>query len=237
MALYSIPRGSQLEIRNSLVAAFTAAGILDTVHYNVSDTLILTTTIFSKVLKFVISSAVTRPLNVYYGDAYASGVTITNQVILTETATNTVSYAYLWLIITPNTIVFVDTSSFAVHVVIFGKGATSAKELVLIFTRSMVPYQSKNVTDGIVVHPTGIRGGTILTAEGNYYKSPIILLQNGSILDNAVVDVELLHRDNAEADNATIVGDDVIVTSGRANGMTVDTGWFNAMLLIKDGNL
>ena len=68
-------------VRETLLAALIDSGVHDTTHYNSGSDLIVTTTRSSKVLKFYIHSSYKRPWT-YYGDAWTSGSTITNQVAI-----------------------------------------------------------------------------------------------------------------------------------------------------------
>jgi hypothetical protein len=79
---------SQTTVRETLLAALIASGVHTTTHYNAGNSLIVTTTRSSKVLKFDFDSTYKRP-STYYGGAWTSGSSITNQVAINNTTINT----------------------------------------------------------------------------------------------------------------------------------------------------
>lgn len=74
-------------VRETLLAALIASGVHTTTHYASDSSLIVTTTRSSKVLKFTINTTYKRPMT-YYGDAWTSGSSITNQVAINDYGIN-----------------------------------------------------------------------------------------------------------------------------------------------------
>jgi hypothetical protein len=229
MAVYTINISSSTTMRTSLVDALTAAGILTTNHYNASDDLIVTTTRSNKVLRFNFG---TSRMTVYYGDAYSSGTTITNQVTVSSFGSLTAESCVA--IITDKLFYIGErstTSSFSGAV--FGRVTSANQEYICIgWSSGIVSAVIKDTTNNQDAHVLSFVNAAI-SPSNNYYLVDTPVTGAGSLLlGNSIQGVKLLTRAPVTTQLNINYGDDASVIFTGTRGVT---NYFGASILIENG--
>jgi hypothetical protein len=228
MSVYTLNVSSANDLRASILAAIDDAGILTTNHYNTSNDLIVTTTRSNKVIKFNVASI--RP-SVYYGDAYTSGTTITNQVVLVTATSATIDEAYLIVTGTLMALVWRFTSD-AYFIVFFGKsGSVSEEYLALSWGSTSVAGVLKDTTNDTDVHILSVASPAI-SPDGKYYELDLPVLNGSNVkIADSIQDLKSLTRSSIATSALTSYGDVVTVSGGYGRGLAY---YFRSSFIIED---
>ena len=231
MATYALNTTSDAALIASIEAGMTDAGIITTTHYNTSPTLIVTTTRSNKVIKITSSS---MRLQFYYGDAYVSGTTISNQVTVMDPLFTGGIYESVMVI--TDKILYFGYRQTSILNVLFGRFATEAQEyFVMSWVNDQVNWGiSRDTTNDVQVIVITLQRPNIYTSGGNYYMVPLLIVSTGYVLVSAGVQgLYSLCRGWITSSTIQVYGDDVGCSGG---GNTVSTSYYLVSFLIENGD-
>lgn len=233
MAVYSVGMSTDGSVIAGIKAALTSAGVLTTTHYETTNRLIVTTTLSNKVLRVVAEYA--RP-SFYYGDSWVSGDAVVNQVSLNP---------YNWgtsdsmaVIIKPPVLAFSwHNTSNIISGTLFSKLAVNNKYFAMGWvTPSSTATTIRNTSDddNVDVHTLGYYP-TIISGEGYYYQTDLIVTTSGGVLlASGIQGVKWLARDYVTVTPYQVYGDDVALSGGSAKSIV---NYLTGSLLIPGGSL
>lgn len=171
----------------ALENAFKASGIWVSTQYRTVNTwLICTLSCSNKIIKID-----TSIFAWYFGDAWTSGSTITNQKTILTGGGGKPSRSLLY--VTPDYVVaFADTSMCA----IFGKLANGKQFVGSLATNSGWCNPFYNTTDNNSNYfPVNTFQDTVIDKNGNYYTAPLILKDNNGLLyDSPFLGIDVIGK-------------------------------------------
>jgi hypothetical protein len=164
-----------------IVTALTAKGLITNILYQSATYLVFTTPLTSKVIKIYAATGTTSVV-IYYGDAWTSGSTITNQVTFFSCS----SGITLVSIIADTTWFFIACESSTSYMGYGYVGALSNGDVV-VFGFAGSSSNSNNIgfdiTTGIQIRPITFNR-TIKDATGHLYSFPLYWVK---ITDNSII--------------------------------------------------
>lgn len=232
MAIYPIDLTNQASIISSLQAGLTAAGIIDTVHYNTSPNLLVTLSCWTKPIKF--NAPGSGRIYSYFGSSYASSANLNDSCTINAASFGTGVSSVL--VVTGDVVAVLENrgGSFTFKHV-FAK-LNDAGTTEIAWGIEYLGRSSSTLWNADLASQMGAVGvqGTILTTGGNYYQSDILCLDGAyTQLATGVVGLKMLHRATGIGASHLVAGDDVVFEGGGCNS---DNFYFPNCFLIEDGN-
>jgi hypothetical protein len=236
VAIYSLDVGSAVLMRDSLLAAFSAAGILTTTHYTDTDSCIVTLTRCDRVLRWNINPSY-RTLLLSFGDAWVSGDAITNAVSVTTAPVSGI-VAQAVLIVTGDVVAYVarDNTSKTYSFVLCQQSAPATDYLILAWSTGLGAGAMPTMYNTTLKEPIHLGALTCpaLTATGNYYQHEWIVMNSGyGPAAGGVRGCLALAKATDNSATHVVYGDDVVIPCLQANNQMTYTP--NSCLII-DGN-
>lgn len=214
--IYPIDYTNTESVINSLDAALDDAGVIQTRHYKSASDLIVTLTRSSRVFRINVPSQMR--LYIYYGTAYVSGTTISDSITISLITTGTSVSGCV--AITGDVIAFAEYRG---ATVIAGAliGAINNEDETEIAWGWSSPSSAPllhNTESRTQMHPN-IYPKALISTDGKYYMSDIVCMDSAyTLMGVGVKGVKALHRPANTGMAYEIVGNDVIIPGGQANG-------------------
>ena len=233
MAIYPIDFTSSTTVVTSLRAGLNSAGILTTNHRETSTNLIVTTTRSSRVLRFLVSTGLR--IFTYYGTSYVSGDTIADAVTVQAAGVGSGAGASAALIVTADVLGLFEFRGTAVAGWLCGNLNDLAATPIIWGWAQGNSASLFHRTDSMVQVQAAFYRRQIISADEKYLMSEIPCTSGiDGFLSLGVQGVKALHKSANQLSPFEIVGDDVIVPTGGANGESEYMG--NMSLYIPNGN-
>lgn len=217
-------------VRETLLAALIASGVHTTTHYNYDKYLIVTTTRLSKVLKFDIHGSSKRPAT-YYGDAWTSGSTITNQVAI-NTYGSTLSD--IRLVVTDKVVLLAvgfTNGAIAYHLIGNLDNPTS-DEIAWGWTSGNPEGYLRHIPSANTMRANMYP--LPMTQGGNYLMADLPCLDaSGELIATGVKGLKALYRGKVTDMPVQTNGNDVIVAGGGLTGLSAN--YFPLSFIIPNG--
>lgn len=230
MAIYTLNISSAALLRESLSTALTTAGIITTNHYDTSENLIVTTTRSNKVIRFLTT---TIRLVVYYGDAYTSGTTITNQVTLNASFSATTDEAKLIVTADLLAIGYRSTGNQYTQVIFSKTNNVSPEYIVFSCSNNNTTSVHRDTTNNDDIHLMSF-ASPIVSSGGYYYLADIpVVSSDGGILSTGISEVKYLSRDWVTTAFLTQYGDYTTINGGGARGLSY---YFRGSFLLENAS-
>lgn len=232
MTVYTINLTNQASIISSLEAAFTAEGLVSTVHYNTSPNLLLTLSNWDYPIKF--NAPGYGRIFSYFGSGYTNGTNLDDQITISndpyQTGTDTV------LVLTADVIALCEYRTSYGYRHLFAKmNDVGATPIAWGWAQTSRPAGSLYNADLQSKMGAATARGTIMTAGGNYYQSDVLCLSNAGVeIATGITGLKVLHRLHGLTVSHEVAGDDVIIDGG---GQSDANYYFQHCFLIEDGNL
>jgi len=230
MALYDLDVSSNVNLTASLKAALTAAGIIDTLHYETTTVLIITTTLFNKILRLV---SVDFKTEVYVGDSWSAGDAVTNQVAILPSLGNSDSAAAAMIVTDKVLCIGQRQLDSKVSNAIFCRLDSDTQEYAALSVVYNTSYAfCRNLTDNVGLEVRQMNG-IIISDDGYYYASPLVCsTPGGVVLSQGIQGLKSLQKAPVNTYQYQRYGDNVVIPGGSANGVT---SYLPMSLLIVNG--
>lgn len=236
MAIYPLNVTTSTTMRETIVDAFTAAGILTTTHYASGGSCIVTLTHCDKVLRWAFNTSY-RWVTLYFGDAWVSGDAVTNSVQVTGIPAST-AISQAVLVVTADIVALVTRDSVGrVYSHLLARQAAPATDyLILAWSSGLNAGVMPNMYNTTTKEPLhlGSLATPCLTAAGSYYQHEWIVMDSGyqRIVDGVRGCLALAKPPDTGATHV-VYGDDVVIPCVQANNHMTYTP--NSCLIV-DGN-
>lgn len=230
MAIYTLNVSSAALLRESLSAALTTAGVITTNHYDTSENLIVTTTRSNKVIRFLTTNIRTQ---VFYGDAYTSGTTITNQVTLNTIFSGTTDEAKLIVTDVLLAIGYRNTVNQYTYVVFSQADSVTEEYIVFGHSNQLTTSVHRDTTNDDDIHLMTV-ASPIVSSGGYYYLADVpVVSSDGGLLATGIQGVKYLSRDSIATAMITQYGDYTTINGGGARGLAY---YFRGSFLLEDAS-
>ena len=229
MPIYNIDITSSTTMINGIEAGLIDAGVRTTTHYKDADGLVVTTTLFPKIIRLNTGN---RRFFGYIGDSWSSGDATVNERVVLLLGTLDTAVALL-LIVSADLIALAFQSNVS----------TAHRYMLFAHDDAATPnyfaagwHSASREADGFVLNATSgtsvldMYSRPLLNASGHYLTSPIIHSQGGVYL-GTVVGAKTLHRGISGDAAWWQYGDDIVLNGGRTQS---DINYFRNCLLLPD---
>lgn len=218
--------------KDSYKAGMIAAGKMGTIHYESGSTMVYSLVGHAGVFKLT--------LGIFYsGDAWTSGATITNQLLLSSPYIVIASGMTAVLITTLDYSVVVLNNGIApgVYTVVFTKDIGGRDLALCLGENPSTSYANSWSYDRVSreeLYPAFITYGLLTDAAGFLYSTEIILKNSGNFIRTTSISKVKLLFQTMILDTHVVYGNDVVVPAGyTSDGLT----GFKANFLLVGGNL
>lgn len=223
MAVHSITRSNE-----AIKMKLTELGLIETIYYEDTSSLLLKLTILSKPIKFAVSATSgSNPFYVYFGDSWTTGSNLNNQKSLTLASyVNTVA-----LIEAPGVLSFALTNnSNQINTITFAKD-NALNDIALGFanvTNTNAEAWSYNMTSAIeIAPPIRVVGDGMIDANNNYFTTDLTLkeITTSKITSTSVTGLKMLIKaSNNNAQQETFGNDVVVPIYATSDGTVIING-------------
>ena len=225
MPIYNIDITSTATMINGIEAGLSAAGVLTTTRYKDADGLVVTTTLFPKLIRL---NTANRRITAFIGDSWSSGDATVNERILLSYGGE--SPTALLLIVGDDLIAIAWQSNTTTHrYMLFGHDDAGTPNF---FAAAWVTGAGENNAWML----NAVSGTSVLdmysrplqNTSGNYLTSPLIH-STGGVYRGTVVGAKTVHRGISGDAAWWQYGDDIVLNGGRTQA---DTLYFRACMVL-----